>query len=161
MPAGRKNHHTLGQKAWAVRSGPRLVSQRTCKVLSLFYSLGERSELDLKNALALQKSWGASLGSGHCFSSSWEDGKWRKDAIMQAFKEHQVDVLNCLRPLLKESTLPNAAVMVIMDAIGLVLASFTNWSGWSGKQNVLCYSSSQSETDNGKQRMKNHDRDNQ
>lgn len=50
-----------------------------------------------------------------------------KDAIMQSFKEHQVDVLVSTTVIEVGVNVPNATVMVIMDEIGLVLANFTSF----------------------------------
>ena len=79
-----------------------------------------------------------------------------KDAIMQAFKEHQVDVLVSTTVIEVGVNVPNATVMVIMDADGLNLSQFHQLRGRVGRGNKQSYAVlvANPKTESGKRRMK-------
>ncbi len=51
----------------------------------------------------------------------------KKRCHHEGLKEHHVDVLVSTTVIEVGANVPNATVMVIMDAIGLVLANFTSF----------------------------------
>ena len=68
-----------------------------------------------------------------------------KDAIMQAFKEHQIDVLVSTTVIEVGVNVPNATVMVIVDADRLALVnSISSEAGSVGEISNLCYPSCES-----------------
>ena len=160
MPAGRKEIITR----WVKHEQLEVVLDWLVKELSkgsqaYFISpLIEESEaLDLKNALALQEELEAFFGQRALVSLL--HGKMKseeKDAIMQAFKEHQVDVLVSTTVIEVGVNVPNATVMVIMDADRFGLSQLHQLRGRVGRGNKQSYAIlvANPKTDSGKQRMK-------
>ena len=160
MPAGRKEIITR----WVKHEQLEVVLDWLVKELgkgsqAYFISpLIEESEaLDLKNALALQEELTAFFG--HRARVSLLHGKMKseeKDAIMQAFKEHQVDVLVSTTVIEVGVNVPNATVMVIMDADRFGLSQLHQLRGRVGRGNKQSYAIlvANPKTDSGKQRMK-------
>ena len=160
MPAGRKEIITR----WVKHEQLEVVLDWLVKELSkgsqaYFISpLIEESEaLDLKNALALQEDLEAFFGQRARISLL--QGKMKseeKDAIMQAFKEHQVDVLVSTTVIEVGVNVPNATVMVIMDADRFGLSQLHQLRGRVGRGNKQSYAIlvANPKTDSGKQRMK-------
>ena len=160
MPAGRKEIITR----WVKHEQLEVVLDWLVKELSkgsqaYFISpLIEESEaLDLKNALALQEELEAFFGQRALISLL--HGKMKseeKDAIMQAFKEHQVDVLVSTTVIEVGVNVPNATVMVIMDADRFGLSQLHQLRGRVGRGNKQSYAIlvANPKTDSGKQRMK-------
>lgn len=160
MPAGRKEIKTR----WVKHEQLEVVLDWLVKELAkgsqaYFISpLIEESEaLDLKNALALQEELTAFFGQQARVSLL--HGKMKseeKDAIMQAFKEHQVDVLVSTTVIEVGVNVPNATVMVIMDADRFGLSQLHQLRGRVGRGNKQSYAIlvANPKTDSGKQRMK-------
>ena len=160
MPAGRKEIITR----WVKHEQLEVVLDWLVKELgkgsqAYFISpLIEESEaLDLKNALALQEELEAFFGQRARVSLL--HGKMKseeKDAIMQAFKEHQVDVLVSTTVIEVGVNVPNATVMVIMDADRFGLSQLHQLRGRVGRGNKQSYAIlvANPKTDSGKQRMK-------
>ena len=160
MPAGRKEIITR----WVKHEQLEVVLDWLVKELSkgsqaYFISpLIEESEaLDLKNALALQDELEAFFSQRARISLL--HGKMKseeKDAIMQAFKEQQVDVLVSTTVIEVGVNVPNATVMVIMDADRFGLSQLHQLRGRVGRGNKQSYAIlvANPKTDSGKQRMK-------
>ena len=160
MPAGRKEIITR----WVKHEQLEVVLDWLVKELgkgsqAYFISpLIEESEaLDLKNALALQEELETFFGQRARVSLL--HGKMKseeKDAIMQAFKEHQVDVLVSTTVIEVGVNVPNATVMVIMDADRFGLSQLHQLRGRVGRGNKQSYAIlvANPKTDSGKQRMK-------
>ena len=160
MPAGRKEIKTR----WVKHEQLEVVLDWLVKELSngsqaYFISpLIEESEaLDLKNALALQEELTAFFGQRARVSLL--HGKMKseeKDTIMQAFKEHQIDVLVSTTVIEVGVNVPNATVMVIMDADRFGLSQLHQLRGRVGRGNKQSYAIlvANPKTDSGKQRMK-------
>ena len=160
MPAGRKEIITR----WVKHEQLEVVLDWLVKELAkgsqaYFISpLIEESEaLDLKNALALQAELEAFFGQRARVSLL--HGKMKseeKDAIMQAFKEHQIDVLVSTTVIEVGVNVPNATVMVIMDADRFGLSQLHQLRGRVGRGNKQSYAIlvANPKTDSGKQRMK-------
>jgi len=160
MPAGRKEIMTR----WVKHEQLEVVLDWLVKELAkgsqaYFISpLIEESEaLDLKNALALQEELEAFFGQRARVSLL--HGKMKseeKETIMQAFKEHQVDVLVSTTVIEVGVNVPNATVMVIMDADRFGLSQLHQLRGRVGRGNKQSYAIlvANPKTDSGKQRMK-------
>lgn len=160
MPAGRKEIITR----WVKHEQLEVVLDWLVKELAkgsqaYFISpLIEESEaLDLKNALALQEELEAFFGQWARVSLL--HGKMKseeKETIMQAFKEHQVDVLVSTTVIEVGVNVPNATVMVIMDADRFGLSQLHQLRGRVGRGNKQSYAIliANPKTDSGKQRMK-------
>lgn len=160
MPAGRKEIKTR----WVKHEQLEVVLDWLVKELAkgsqaYFISpLIEESEaLDLKNALALQEELEAFFGQRTRVSLL--HGKMKseeKETIMQAFKEHQVDVLVSTTVIEVGVNVPNATVMVIMDADRFGLSQLHQLRGRVGRGNKQSYAIlvANPKTDSGKQRMK-------
>lgn len=160
MPAGRKEIITR----WVKHEQLEVVLDWLVKELgkgsqAYFISpLIEESEaLDLKNALALQEELEAFFGQRARVSLL--HGKMKseeKETIMQAFKEHQVDILVSTTVIEVGVNVPNATVMVIMDADRFGLSQLHQLRGRVGRGNKQSYAIlvANPKTDSGKQRMK-------
>lgn len=160
LPAGRKEIITR----WVKHEQLEVVLDWLVKELAkgsqaYFISpLIEESEaLDLKNALALQEELEAFFGQWARVSLL--HGKMKseeKETIMQAFKEHQVDVLVSTTVIEVGVNVPNATVMVIMDADRFGLSQLHQLRGRVGRGNKQSYAIlvANPKTDSGKQRMK-------
>ena len=160
MPAGRKEIITR----WVKHEQLEVVLDWLVKELgkgsqAYFISpLIEESEaLDLKNALALQEELETFFGQRARVSLL--HGKMKseeKENIMQAFKEHQVDVLVSTTVIEVGVNVPNATVMVIMDADRFGLSQLHQLRGRVGRGNKQSYAIlvANPKTDSGKQRMK-------
>ena len=160
MPAGRKEIKTR----WVKHEQLEVVLDWLVKELAkgsqaYFISpLIEESEaLDLKNALALQEELEAFFGQrAHVSLLHGKMKSEEKETIMQAFKEHQVDVLVSTTVIEVGVNVPNATVMVIMDADRFGLSQLHQLRGRVGRGNKQSYAIlvANPKTDSGKQRMK-------
>ena len=143
MPAGRKEIITR----WVKHEQLEVVLDWLVKELgkgsqAYFISpLIEESEaLDLKNALALQEELEAFFGQRARVSLL--HGKMKseeKDAIMQAFKEHQVDVLVSTTVIEVGINVPNATVMMLENAERFGLAQLHQLRGRVGRGSAQSY----------------------
>ena len=159
MPAGRKEIITR----WVKHEQLEVVLDWLVKELgkgsqAYFISpLIEESEaLDLKNALALQEELEAFFGQRARVSLL--HGKMKseeKDAIMQAFKEHQVDVLVSTTVIEVGINVPNATVMMVENAERFGLAQLHQLRGrvGRGKYQSYCIFMSASKSKETKERL--------
>ena len=165
MPAGRKEIITRWVKHEQLEVVPDWLVKELAKGSQAYFisPLIEESEaLDLKTPLALQEELEAFFGQRARVSPL--HGKMKseeKDAIMQAFKEHQVDVLVSTTVIEVGVNVPNATVMVIMDEDRFGLSQLHQLRGPVGRGNKQSYAIlvANPKTDSGKQRMKIRDRD--
>lgn len=160
LPAGRKpiitrwvKHEQLPQVwAWV---GQEVGKQAQVYVIS---PLIEESEvLDLKNAEALYQELASFFGNQvrvalmHGRMKSEE-----KDRVMTAFKQHEVDVLVSTTVIEVGVNVPNASIMVIMDADRFGLSQLHQLRGRVGRGSKQSYAIlvANPRTDTGKERMR-------
>ncbi|HFI0026668.1 TPA: ATP-dependent DNA helicase RecG [Streptococcus suis] len=113
--------------------------------------------LDLKNAIDLQAELQAYFGSQ--VTVDLLHGKMKndeKDAIMQAFKDRKSDILVSTTVIEVGVNVPNATVMVIMDADRFGLSQLHQLRGRVGRGHKQSYAIlvANPKTESGKERMK-------
>ncbi|HEM6265791.1 TPA: ATP-dependent DNA helicase RecG [Streptococcus suis] len=117
----------------------------------------ESEALDLKNAIDLQAELQAYFGSQ--VTVDLLHGKMKndeKDAIMQAFKDRKSDILVSTTVIEVGVNVPNATVMVIMDADRFGLSQLHQLRGRVGRGHKQSYAIlvANPKTESGKERMK-------
>ena len=160
MPAGRKEIITR----WVKHQQLNLVLDWLVKEIQkgsqayVISPLIEESEaLDLKNAIALEEELIAYFGDQACIALL--HGKMKgeeKEAIMQAFKQGEIDLLVSTTVIEVGVNVPNATVMIIMDADRFGLSQLHQLRGRVGRGDKQSYAVlvANPKTESGKRRMK-------
>lgn len=160
MPAGRKEIITR----WVKHQQLNLVFDWLVKEIQkgsqayVISPLIEESEaLDLKNAIALEEELIAYFGDRARIALL--HGKMKgeeKEAIMQAFKQGEIDLLVSTTVIEVGVNVPNATVMIIMDADRFGLSQLHQLRGRVGRGDKQSYAVlvANPKTESGKRRMK-------
>lgn len=160
MPAGRKEIITR----WVKHQQLNLVLDWLVKEIQkgsqayVISPLIEESEaLDLKNAIALEEELIAYFGDRARIALL--HGKMKgeeKEAIMQAFKRGEIDILVSTTIIEVGVNVPNATVMIIMDADRFGLSQLHQLRGRVGRGDKQSYAVlvANPKTESGKRRMK-------
>ena len=160
MPAGRKEIITR----WVKHQQLNLVFDWLVKEIQkgsqayVISPLIEESEaLDLKNAIALEEELIAYFGNRARIALL--HGKMKgeeKEAIMQAFKRGEIDLLVSTTVIEVGVNVPNATVMIIMDADRFGLSQLHQLRGRVGRGDKQSYAVlvANPKTESGKRRMK-------
>ena len=160
MPAGRKEIITR----WVKHQQLNLVLDWLVKEIQkgsqayVISPLIEESEaLDLKNAIALEEELIAYFGNRARIALL--HGKMKgeeKEAIMQAFKQGEIDLLVSTTVIEVGVNVPNATVMIIMDADRFGLSQLHQLRGRVGRGDKQSYAVlvANPKTESGKRRMK-------
>ena len=160
MPAGRKEIITR----WVKHQQLNLVLDWLVKEIQkgsqayVISPLIEESEaLDLKNAIALEEELIAYFGDR--VRIALLHGKMtgeEKEAIMQAFKQGEIDLLVSTTVIEVGVNVPNATVMIIMDADRFGLSQLHQLRGRVGRGDKQSYAVlvANPKTESGKRRMK-------
>ena len=160
MPAGRKEIITR----WVKHQQLNLVLDWLVKEIEkgsqayVISPLIEESEaLDLKNAIALEEELITYFGDR--VRIALLHGKMKgeeKDAIMQAFKQGEIDLLVSTTVIEVGVNVPNATVMIIMDADRFGLSQLHQLRGRVGRGDKQSYAVlvANPKTESGKRRMK-------
>ena len=160
MPAGRKEIITR----WVKHQQLNLVLDWLVKEIQkgsqayVISPLIEESEaLDLKNAIALEEELIAYFGDR--VRIALLHGKMKgeeKEAIMQAFKQGEIDLLVSTTVIEVGVNVPNATVMIIMDADRFSLSQLHQLRGRVGRGDKQSYAVlvANPKTESGKRRMK-------
>ena len=160
MPAGRKEIITR----WVKHQQLNLVLDWLVKEIQkgsqayVISPLIEESEaLDLKNAIALEEELIAYFGDRARIALL--HGKMKgeeKEAIMQAFKRGEIDLLVSTTVIEVGVNVPNATVMIIMDADRFGLSQLHQLRGRVGRGDKQSYAVlvANPKTESGKRRMK-------
>jgi len=160
MPAGRKEIITR----WVKHQQLNLVLDWLVKEIQkgsqayVISPLIEESEaLDLKNAIALEEELIAYFGNRARIALL--HGKMKgeeKEAIMQAFKRGEIDLLVSTTVIEVGVNVPNATVMIIMDADRFGLSQLHQLRGRVGRGDKQSYAVlvANPKTESGKRRMK-------
>ena len=160
MPAGRKPIITRWVKHeqlevvldWLIKE-----LQRGAQVYVISPLIEESEALDLKNAIALEEELKAYFGDkAHVALLHGKMKSDEKDAIMQDFKEEKTDILVSTTVIEVGVNVPNATVMLIMDADRFGLSQLHQLRGRVGRGNKQSYAVlvANPKTESGKKRMK-------
>lgn len=160
MPAGRKPIITRWVKHEQLEVVLDWIKKELVKGAQVYFisPLIEESEaLDLKNAIDLEEELQAYFGGDARVSLL--HGKMRsdeKEAIMQAFKNKEVDILVSTTVIEVGVNVPNATIMVIMDADRFGLSQLHQLRGRVGRGDKQSYAIlvANPKTESGKKRMK-------
>lgn len=160
LPAGRKSIITRWVKHEQVPVVLEWLEKELTKGAQVYFisPLIEESEvLDLKNAVALKEDLSAYFGERAKIALL--HGKMKneeKDAIMQDFKSGQTDILVSTTVIEVGVNVPNATVMVIMDADRFGLSQLHQLRGRVGRGYKQSYAIlvANPKTESGKDRMK-------
>ena len=160
MPAGRKEIITRWVKHqqlnlvldWLVKE-----IQKGSQVYVISPLIEESEALDLKNAIALEEELIAYFGDRARIALL--HGKMKgeeKEAIMQAFKQGEIDLLVSTTVIEVGVNVPNATVMIIMDADRFGLSQLHQLRGRVGRGDKQSYAVlvANPKTESGKRRMK-------
>ena len=160
MPAGRKEIITR----WVKHQQLNLVLDWLVKEIQkgsqayVISPLIEESEaLDLKNAIALEGELIAYFGDRARIALLYGKMKGEeKEAIMQAFKQGEIDLLVSTTVIEVGVNVPNATVMIIMDADRFGLSQLHQLRGRVGRGDKQSYAVlvANPKTESGKRRMK-------
>lgn len=160
MPAGRKPIITRWVKHEQLEVVLDWIKKELVKGAQVYFisPLIEESEaLDLKNAIDLEEELQAYFGGDARVSLL--HGKMKsdeKEAIMQAFKNKEVDILVSTTVIEVGVNVPNATIMVIMDADRFGLSQLHQLRGRVGRGDKQSYAVlvANPKTEAGKKRMK-------
>ncbi|HFI0158280.1 TPA: ATP-dependent DNA helicase RecG [Streptococcus suis] len=160
LPAGRKPIITRWVKHQQLPTVLEWLEKELRSGAQVYFisPLIEESEaLDLKNAIDLQAELQAYFGSRATVDLL--HGKMKneeKDAIMQAFKDRKSDILVSTTVIEVGVNVPNATVMVIMDADRFGLSQLHQLRGRVGRGHKQSYAIlvANPKTESGKERMK-------
>ena len=160
MPAGRKEIITRWVKHqqlnlvldWLVKE-----IQKGSQAYVISPLIEELEALDLKNAIALEEELIAYFGDRARIALL--HGKMKgeeKEAIMQAFKQGEIDLLVSTTVIEVGVNVPNATVMIIMDADRFGLSQLHQLRGRVGRGDKQSYAVlvANPKTESGKRRMK-------
>ena len=160
MPAGRKEIITRWVKHqqlnvvldWLVKE-----IQKGSQAYVISPLIEESEALDLKNAIALEEELIAYFGDQARIALL--HGKMKgeeKEAIMQAFKQGEIDLLVSTTVIEVGVNVPNATVMIIMDADRFGLSQLHQLRGRVGRGDKQSYAVlvANPKTESGKRRMK-------
>ena len=160
MPAGRKPIITRWVKHeqlevvldWLLKE-----LQRGAQIYVISPLIEESEALDLKNAIALEEELKAYFGDkAHVALLHGKMKSDEKDAIMQDFKEGKTDILVSTTVIEVGVNVPNATVMLIMDADRFGLSQLHQLRGRVGRGEKQSYAVlvANPKTESGKKRMK-------
>ena len=160
MPAGRKPIITRWVKHEQLEIVLDWIKKELVKGAQVYFisPLIEESEaLDLKNAIDLEEELQAYFGGDARVSLL--HGKMKsdeKEAIMQAFKNKEVDILVSTTVIEVGVNVPNATIMVIIDADRFGLSQLHQLRGRVGRGDKQSYAVliANPKTESGKKRMK-------
>lgn len=160
MPAGRKPIITRWVKHEQLEIVLDWIKKELVKGAQVYFisPLIEESEaLDLKNAIDLEEELQAYFGGDARVSLL--HGKMKsdeKEAIMQDFKNKEVDILVSTTVIEVGVNVPNATIMVIMDADRFGLSQLHQLRGRVGRGDKQSYAVliANPKTESGKKRMK-------
>ena len=160
MPAGRKPIITRWVKHEQLEVVLDWIKKELVKGAQVYFisPLIEESEaLDLKNTIDLEEELQAYFGGDARVSLL--HGKMKsdeKEAIMQAFKNKEVDILVSTTVIEVGVNVPNATIMVIMDADRFGLSQLHQLRGRVGRGDKQSYAVlvANPKTESGKKRMK-------
>ena len=131
--------------------------QRGAQIYVISPLIEESEALDLKNAIALEEELKAYFGDkAHVALLHGKMKSDEKDAIMQDFKEGKTDILVSTTVIEVGVNVPNATVMLIMDADRFGLSQLHQLRGRVGRGNKQSYAVlvANPKTESGKKRMK-------
>ena len=160
MPAGRKPIITRWVKHEQLEVVLDWIKKELVKGAQVYFisPLIEESEaLDLKNAIDLEEELQAYFGGDARVSLL--HGKMKsdeKEAIMQAFKNKEVDILVSTTVIEVGVNVPNATIMVIMDADRFGISQLHQLRGRVGRGDKQSYAIlvANPKTESGQKRMK-------
>ena len=160
MPAGRKpiiTRWVKHEQLEIVLDWLRKELQRGAQVYVISPLIEESEVLDLKNAIALEEELKAYFGDKtHVALLHGKMKSDEKDTIMQDFKEAKTDILVSTTVIEVGVNVPNATVMLIMDADRFGLSQLHQLRGRVGRGNKQSYAVlvANPKTESGKKRMK-------
>ena len=160
MPAGRKpiiTRWVKHEQLEIVLGWLRKELQRGAQVYVISPLIEESEVLDLKNAIALEEELKAYFGDKtHVALLHGKMKSDEKDAIMQDFKEGKTDILVSTTVIEVGVNVPNATVMLIMDADRFGLSQLHQLRGRVGRGDKQSYAVlvANPKTESGKKRMK-------
>lgn len=160
MPAGRKpiiTRWVKHEQLEVVLDWLRKELQRGAQVYVISPLIEESEALDLKNAIALEEELKAYFGDKtHVALLHGKMKSDEKDTIMQDFKKGKIDILVSTTVIEVGVNVPNATVMLIMDADRFGLSQLHQLRGRVGRGDKQSYAVlvANPKTESGKKRMK-------
>ncbi|MBX9075914.1 ATP-dependent DNA helicase RecG [Streptococcus anginosus] len=160
MPAGRKpiiTRWVKHEQLEIVLDWLRKELQRGAQVYVISPLIEESEVLDLKNATALEEELKAYFGDKtHVALLHGKMKSDEKDTIMQDFKKGKIDILVSTTVIEVGVNVPNATVMLIMDADRFGLSQLHQLRGRVGRGDKQSYAVlvANPKTESGKKRMK-------
>ena len=160
IPAGRKpiiTRWVKHEQLEVVLDWLRKELQRGAQVYVISPLIEESEALDLKNAIALEEELKAYFGDKtHVALLHGKMKSDEKDTIMQDFKKGKIDILVSTTVIEVGVNVPNATVMLIMDADRFGLSQLHQLRGRVGRGDKQSYAVlvANPKTESGKKRMK-------
>ena len=160
MPAGRKPIITRWVKHEQLEVVLEWIKKEVLKGAQVYFisPLIEESEtLDLKNAIALEeelRTYFTDIAHVSLLHGKMKNNE--KETIMQAFKDKKVDILVSTTVIEVGVNVPNATIMIVMDADRFGLSQLHQLRGRVGRGDKQSYAVlvANPKTESGKQRMK-------